>query len=164
MSATVTLAGNPITITGTFLSAGDSAPDFILAAQDLSNKTLADYAGKRKVLTIIPSLDTPVCAKSTKIFHDELAKKNNVILLAISADLPFAGKRFCGADDINVETLSTFRSEFAKNYGVAIADGKLQGLTTRAVLVLDENNVVIYSQLVNELTNEPDYSAVLAVL
>ena len=162
----VTLAGNPINVTGTFLKPGDRAPDFSLTTKDLKDVSLAEYAGKRKVLNIVPSLDTPTCAKSTRVFNEQAGKMTNTVVLVISADLPFAMTRFCSTEGLdNVVTLSTFRDHgFHGKYGVDIADSALKGLTSRAVVVLDENNKVIYSELVPEIKQEPNYDAALAAL
>ncbi len=161
----VTRQGTPVDIAGTFPQAGSQAPDFCLAAGDLSDKTLADFAGKRKVLNIFPSVDTGVCAQSVRTFNQKAAALSNTVVLCISADLPFAQARFCGAEGIsNVVMLSSFRSSFAQDYGVAIASTGLRGLTTRAVLVLDENNRVLHGELVADIANEPDYEAALRVL
>lgn len=159
----VTLAGNPIDIAGTFPKVGDTAPDFKLVNKDLADISLADFAGKKKILNIVPSLDTPVCATSTKKFN--AAASDKVAVLVISADLPFAQNRFCGAEAPNVTTLSTMRgAEFMKNYGVAIVSGPLAGITARAVIVLDENNKVLHAELVPEIKQEPNYDAALAAL
>ena len=161
----VTLQGTPVDIAGTFPQAGSQAPDFCLAAGDLSDKTLADFAGKRKVLNIFLSVDTGVCAQSVRTFNQKAAALSNTVVLCISADLPFAQARFCGAEGIsNVVMLSSFRSSFAQDYGVAIASSGLRGLTARAVLVLDENNRVLHGELVADIANEPDYEAALRVL
>ena len=161
----VTLKGNPVEVGGSFLQAGQTAPEFRLVAGDLSEKSLADFAGKRKVLNIFPSVDTGVCAASVRKFNEKAASLANTAVLCVSQDLPFAQSRFCGAEGIeNVVMLSAFRSPFAQDYGVALAGGPLAGLTARAVVVLDENNQVVYSQLVPEITEEPDYEAVLAAL
>ena len=128
---------------------------------------LSSFGDKRKILNIFPSIDTPTCALSVKRFNDEVANLENTIVLCISADLPFAQKRFCGAEGAdNVQTLSAFRNieKFATDYGVAILDSSLQGLTTRAVIVLDEANIVIHSELVAEITEEPNYNEALKVL
>lgn len=164
--ANVTLGGNPIKIAGNFPGKGDTAPDFTLTSKDLKDVSLKDLSGKRKVLNIVPSLDTPVCAKSTRIFNERAGAAANTAVLVISADLPFAMNRFCGAEGINnVVTLSTVRNrDFHARYGVDITDGPLKGLTARAVIVLDENNRVLHSQLVPEIKNEPDYDAALAAL
>ncbi len=160
----VTLGGNPITVTGNFPKVGDTAPNFKLVSGDLSEVSLSDFAGKKKLLNIVPSLDTGVCAMSTKKFND--AAIEGVVTLVISADLPFAQGRFCGAEGTkNVVTLSTMRgAEFKRNYGVEITDGPLAGVTARAVVVLDENNKVLYSELVPEIKDEPNYQAALAAL
>lgn len=161
----VTLKGNPVEVGGRFLQAGQAAPEFRLVAGDLSEKSLTDFAGKRKVLNIFPSVDTGVCAASVRKFNEKAASLANTAVLCVSQDLPFAQSRFCGAEGIeNVVMLSAFRSPFAQDYGVALAGGPLAGLTARAVVVLDENNQVVYSQLVPEITEEPDYEAVLAAL
>jgi len=160
---TVTLGGNPIDVAGTFPKVGDAAPDFKLVNKDLADVSLADFAGKKKILNIVPSLDTPVCAISTKKFND--AASDKVAVIAISADLPFAQSRFCGAEAPNVATLSTMRGgDFMKAYGVAITSGPLAGITARAVVVLDEADKVIHAELVPEIKQEPNYDAALAVL
>jgi thiol peroxidase len=163
---TVTLAGNPIHLAGHFPAPGGTAPSFTLVGTDLANKSLADFAGKRKVLNIVPSLDTPVCQTSTRKFNEKAGSLPNTVVLVISADLPFAMKRFCETEGLkNVESLSTMRgSEFKANYGVDIIDGPLAGVTARAVVVIDENDKVIYSQLVPEIKEEPNYEAALATL
>lgn len=163
---TVTLGGNPIEVAGNFPKPGDAAPAFKLVATDLSDVTLDNYAGKRKVLNIVPSLDTPTCATSTRKFNAEASALDNTVVLVISADLPFAMKRFCETEGLaNVVSLSTMRGrEFLRDYGVEIASGPLTGLTARAVVVLDANNKVVHSQLVPEIKDEPDYAAALAVL
>jgi thiol peroxidase len=162
----VTLGGNPITINGKFPQKGDAAPAFSLVAKDLSDATLATFAGKRKILNIFPSIDTPTCAASVRQFNAQANAKPNTVVLCISADLPFAQGRFCGAEGLeNVINLSTMRGrEFLDAYGVAIASGPLVGVAARAVVVLDENDRVLHSELVSEIKNEPDYAAALAVL
>lgn len=162
----VTFAGNPVTLNGQFPAVGTKAPPFTLVGKDLKDVSLKDFAGKRKVLSIVPSLDTPTCAKSTRVFNEKASSLPNTVVLVISADLPFAQARFCGAEGLsNVITLSTLRgSEFKKNYGVEIASGPLAGLCARAVLVLDENDVVKHAELVSEIKNEPNYEAALAAL
>lgn len=164
--ATVTLRGNPVNVGGNFPKVGDSAPDFNLTAGDLSDVTLASYAGKRKVLNIVPSLDTPTCAQSTRVFNEKASAMSNTVVLVIAADLPFAMSRFCGAEGLkDVVALSTFRGkDFHTKYGVDIADGPLRGLTARGVVVLDENNKVKHAELVPEIAQEPNYDAALAVL
>lgn len=160
----VTLGGNPIDVAGTFPKPGDTAPDFKLVNKDLGEASLGDFAGKKKILNIVPSLDTPLCAISTKKFNDAASDQTAVVV--ISADLPFAQARFCGAEAPNVTTLSTLRggAEFKRNYGVDITSGPLAGVTARAVVVLDENNKVLHSELVPEIKQEPDYEAALAAV
>jgi len=166
MSHTVTLAGQPIAINGEFPSVGSIAPDFTLVGRDLADVPLAAFAGQRKILNIFPSIDTPTCAMSVRQFNARANTLPDTVVLCISADLPFAQARFCGAEGLaNVVTLSTLRGrEFAANYGVAIASGPLAGLTARAVVVLDGENRVLHSELVPEIKQEPDYAAALAVL
>lgn len=162
---TVTFSGNPVQLKGALPAVGAAAPAFTLTAADLADKTLADFAGKRKVLNIFPSIDTGVCQQSVRTFNQRASALNNTVVLCVSADLPFAQARFCGAEGLdNVVTLSSFRSSFAQDYGVALADGALRGLTARAVVVLDEHDKVLYVGLVPEITQEPDYDAALAVL
>ena len=164
--STVTLKGNPVDVAGKLPQAGERAPDFSLVAGDLSNATLKTYAGKRKVLNIVPSLDTPTCAASARRFNQEASKLNNTVVLVVSADLPFAAGRFCTIEGLkNVSHLSTMRGrEFMKAYGVEIASGPLVGVCARAVVVLDENDKVLHSQLVGEIADEPDYGVALAAL
>ena len=164
--AQVTLKGNPVQVNGELPAVGSIAAAFSLVAGNLSDVTLADFAGKRKVLNIFPSVDTPTCATSVRKFNAEANALPNTVVLNISADLPFAQARFCGAEGLeNVQNLSTLRGrEFLENYGVAIADGPLAGLTARAVVVLDENDNVLHSELVKEIAEEPNYEAALAVL
>ncbi|CDH04680.1 thiol peroxidase [Xenorhabdus bovienii str. oregonense] len=166
MTQTVKFQGSDITINGDFPQVGQTAKEFSLVAKDLADVTLSQYAGKRKVLNIFPSIDTGVCATSVRKFNQVASELNNTVVLCISADLPFAQSRFCGAEGLsNVVMLSTLRgSKFHEDYGVAISQGPLVGLTARAVVVLDENNQVIYSQLVDEITNEPDYDNPLSIL
>ena len=162
----VALKGTPITLFGTFPTVGQIAPDFTLVSKELKDVGLRDFSGKRKVLNIVPSLDTAVCATSTRKFNEAASKLNNTVVLVISADLPFAMSRFCVAEGLeNVTTLSLMRGrDFMRNYGVKIADSALSGVTARAVVVLDENNKVIYTELVPEITQEPNYDAALASL
>jgi thiol peroxidase len=164
--ANVTLGGNPITVSGNFPKAGDTVQDFTLTGKDLKEVSLKDFAGKRKVLNIVPSLDTPVCQTSTRTFNQRASELNNAVVLVVSADLPFVGGRFCGAEGLNnVTTLSTFRNrDFHQKLGVDVADSALKGLTSRAVVVLDENNKVLHSELVPEIKQEPNYDAALAAL
>ena len=163
--ATVTLGGNPINTSGNLPSVGDNAPGFELVNGKLDNVSLQDFGNKRKVLSIVPSLDTPTCAVSTRIFNEKAASLDNTVVLVISADLPFAPARFCEAEGMeNVVPLSSFRSNFATDYGISIIDGVLKGLTTRAIVILDQQDKVVYTQLVGEIADEPDYDSALAVL
>jgi thiol peroxidase len=164
--AQVTLRGNPVQVEGELPQTGSKAPDFTLTAGDLSEVTLATFAGKRKVLNIFPSVDTPTCATSVRTFNAQANDVSNTVVLCISSDLPFAQKRFCGTEGLdNVQSLSDFRNaDFAVDYGVSIADGPLRALTARAVVVLDENDNVLHSELVPEIGQEPNYEAALAVL
>ena len=164
--AVLTLQGNEINTNGELPKVGSNAPDFMLVNSEMENVSLTNYQGKKKLLSIVPSLDTPVCATSTKKF-DKLAKeKLDTVFITISADLPFAMSRFCKTESVsNVITLSMMRSRnFAKDYGVLITDGPLAGITARAIIVLNETNEVIYSELVSEIADEPDYDAALALL
>jgi thiol peroxidase len=162
----VTLKGNPIKIDGQLPAVGQQAPAFSLVAKDLSDATLASFSGKRKVLNIFPSVDTPTCATSVRRFNEKASQLDNAVVLCISADLPFAQARFCGAEGLDqVATLSTMRGhEFLENYGVAIASGPLGGLAARAVVVLDEHDKVLHTELVGEIAHEPNYDAALAAL
>lgn len=164
--ATITLKGNPIQTNGELPPIGQNAPDFTLVNKDLSEVSLASFKGKKVVLNIFPSVDTPTCAASVRHFNKDAANYPNTVVLCISADLPFAQKRFCAAEGLeNVQTLSTFRAlDFAKKYGVAFVNGPLVGLNARAVVVLDENGKVIYTELVGEVANEANYEKALAVL
>jgi len=166
MATTVTRAGTPIEVAGTFPKKGAKAPAFSLVGADLSDLTLDSYAGKRKVLNIFPSIDTPTCAMSVRKFNQRANEVANTVVLCISADLPFAQKRFCAAEGLaNVVNLSTLRGgEFLKNYGVLLASGPMAGLAARAVVVLDENNTVLHSELVPEIKSEPDYDAAIKAL
>lgn len=162
--ATIKLGGNEIHTVGELPKTGDKAPDFKLTGGDLKDVSLGDYAGKKKILNILPSLDTGVCAASTRRFNEEASKLGNTVILTISNDLPFAQKRFCEAEGIKeVVPLSELRSrDFGEAYGVRIADGPMAGLMSRAVLVLDENDVVVHAEQVPEIAQEPDYAAALA--
>lgn len=163
--ATITFKGSPIKTCGHLPAVGGVALDFKLTTKDLAEVSLADYQGKRKVLNIFPSLDTPVCALSVKRFNTEAAKLANTVVLNISADLPFAQSRFCGVEGIaNAVSLSTFRSTFATDYGVEIVDAPLRGLCSRAVVILSVDNQVIYTQQVPEIAQEPDYDQALKIL
>ena len=161
----ITFKGSPVSTSGDLPAVGSTAPAMSLAADDLSDATLDTYAGKKKVLNIFPSVDTPVCQLSVKAFNEKAAGIGDVVVLNISADLPFAQKRFCGAEGLDdAVTLSTFRSSFARDYGLEIADSALRGLCSRAVLVLDENNHILHAEQVPEVAQEPNYDAALAAL
>ncbi|MDY0148014.1 MAG: thiol peroxidase [Halothiobacillus sp.] len=162
----VTLHGNPVQVAGTLPAISTKAPAFTLTDGQLQEKTLADFLGKKKILNIFPSLDTPTCAQSVRSFNEQAGGRADTVVLCISADLPFAQSRFCGAEGLdNVITLSTFRHpEFLRDYGVLLADGALAHLAARAVIVLDEHDQVRYVQLVPEIADEPDYAAALAAL
>ena len=163
---TVTLKGNLVTVAGDLTNKGEGVSDFSLTGKDLGDVSLKNYPGKRKVLNIVPSVDTSTCQQSTRVFNQKASSVNNSIVLDISADLLFAMSRFCSAEGLNnVVTLSTIRGrDFHGKYGVDITDGPLKGLTARAVVVLDENNKVPHSELVPEIANEPNYEAALAAL
>lgn len=164
--ALITFKGNPLRTVGSLPAVGAIAPAFNLTGADMQNVTLADYPGVRKIINIVPSLDTPVCAVSAKKFNDEIARLSGIVLLTVSADLPFAQKRFCESQTLkNVVTLSTFRSpDFGKTYGVQIAEGPLAGLMSRAVLVLDTANRILWTEQVPEIAQEPDYATVWVAL
>jgi thiol peroxidase len=158
--------GNPVNVGGHFPKVGDQAPTFKLIAGDLSEKSLGDFAGKRKILNIFPSVDTGVCAASVRHFNQDAAGLDNAVVLCISADLPFAQGRFCGAEGIeNVTMLSMMRGrEFLQDYGVDMTSGPLAGLAARAVVVLDAHDKVIYIEMVDDITHEPNYAAALQAL
>ena len=164
--ATITLSGSEIHTNGELPAVGSKAPDFHLVDADLADKRMADYAGKKKLLNIVVSLDTGVCATSTKRFNDVAAGRDDVVMLVIAADLPFAMARFCSGEGVDkVIPLSMMRSRnFAKDYGVLIEDGPLAGVTARAIVVIDENDKVVYTELVPEIAQEPDYDKALAAL
>ncbi|MDP2824912.1 MAG: thiol peroxidase [Sulfuritalea sp.] len=166
MSTTITLRGTPVRVDGDLPATGAKAPDFNLTSSTLADVSLKDFAGKRKVLNIVPSLDTPTCATSTRKFNEAAGELANTTVLVVSGDLPFAAKRFCELEGMkNVAHLSTFRHpEFLKQWGVGFAEGPMVGLTVRAVVVLDENDKVIHSQMVPEIAQEPDYAAALKAL
>ena len=161
----ISFQGKAIETNGELPLVGAKAPDFILTDGNLADVTLSTYSGKRKILNIVPSLDTPTCAASTLKFNEKAAHIHDTVVLVISADLPFAQCRFCSGENLHhVIPLSTFRSSFAKDYGVELIDSVLAGLTARAVIVLDEKDQVLYTELVSELSNEPDYKSALASL
>lgn len=164
--AKITQRGNPINTNGELPKVGAKAPEFKLVDADLNDVGLANFKGKKKLLNIVPSLDTGICAISTKKFNDFAKSRTDVTVMTISADLPFAQKRFCSAENVgNVKTLSMMRDRnFAKDYGVLLQDGKMAGITARAVVVLDENDKVLYTELVPEIAQEPNYTAAIAAL
>jgi thiol peroxidase len=157
--------GTPATTQGELPKVGAKSPDFKLVRNDLSEVSLSTFAGKYKVISIFPSVDTGVCAASVRKFNQESSRLKNAVVLNVSMDLPFAQKRFCGAEGIqNVETLSAFRSSFAQDFGVKLTNTPLSGLCARAVLVLGPDNSVLHSELVSEITQEPNYEAALKTL
>lgn len=164
--AQITLGGNAINTSGNIPSSGSAAPLFLLTAEDMSSISLENFAGKKKILNIFPSVDTGVCATSVRKFNEKAAALSDIAVLCISRDLPFAQKRFCGAEGIsNVVMLSDYKNgSFGKSYGVEITDGKFEGLHARAILVLNENNQVLHSELVSEIAQEPNYEVALAAL
>lgn len=166
MSSSVTLKGNPVDVAGNLPQIGSTAPNFTLVDAALQDVTLDAYKGKRKVLNLFPSVDTPTCASSVREFNKRASSMDNTVVINISADLPFAQKRFCAAEGIeDVVNLSTMRGrDFLMNYGVLLFSSKLAGLAARAVIILDENDVVKYIELVPEITEEPNYDAAVAAL
>ncbi len=164
--AKITFQGNPVNTAGDLPRVGAEAPEFSLVKTDLSEVSLADYKGKKVVLNIFPSVDTGVCAASVRRFNTEASKMDNTIVLCISRDLPFAHARFCGAEGLeNVVSASEYKDEvFSQNYGVKMVDGPLNGLLSRAVVVVDENGKVAHSEQVDDIVNEPDYEAALKAL
>ena len=161
--AQITLRGNPVNTVGELPQVGSKAPEFTLTRTDMSDLSLKDLKGKNIVLNVFPSIDTPVCANSVRRFNEDAAKKDNAVVLCVSADLPFAQSRFCGAEGLeDVVPVSTFRHPaFGSDYGVAMADGPLAGLMSRAVILLDEDAKVIHVEQVPEIGQEPDYEAAL---
>lgn len=166
MSSSVALKGNPVDVAGNLPQIGSMAPNFTLVDSALADVTLEAFAGKRKVLNLFPSVDTPTCASSVRTFNKLASSMDNTVVINISADLPFAQKRFCAAEGLeNVVNLSTMRGrDFLMNYGVLIFSSKLAGLAARAVIVLDESDIVKYIELVPEITQEPNYDAAIAAL
>ena len=166
MTGTVTLGGKPFQLSGSFPQQGQTAPAFVLVGKDLADVPLSSFAGQNKILNIFPSIDTPTCATSVRKFNQKASELPNTVVLCISADLPFAQSRFCGAEGLDkVITLSTMRGHhFLETYGVALNNGPLAGLAARAVVVLDGNDRVLHSQLVAEIKDEPDYDAALQAL
>ena len=164
--ASITHRGNEVHTNGELPVKGTKAKDFSMARIDMSAATLADYAGKRLVLNIFPSIDTPTCAQSVRVFNEKAAGLANTKIVNVSRDLPYAQKRFCGAEGIeNAEVLSDFNTgSFGKDYGLEMTNGRMAGLHARAVIVIDENSNIIYTELVADISSEPNYEAALAVL
>lgn len=163
--ASVTLRGNPLSTSGELPSVGSSAPSFSLVGADLAEIGNESLAGKRVILNIFPSIDTPTCATSVRVFNERAAGLDNAVVICVSEDLPFAQNRFCGAEGIeNCLTASGFRSDFADAYGVRMVDGPLKGLMARAIVVLDESGTIVHTELVPEIAQEPDYDAALGAL
>lgn len=165
MSTTITLKGNEVHTIGTLPAVGTTVKNFTLVDSGLNVKTLETFEGKKKVFNIFPSIDTPTCAASSRKFNEEASKLDNTVVINVSKDLPFALGRFCAAEGLDkVETLSDFRSNFGDDYEVTITDSPLKGLLSRAVIVTDENNKVVYTEQVSEIADEPNYDAALAAL
>ncbi|SDI41559.1 thiol peroxidase [Chryseobacterium taeanense] len=165
MSTTITLKGNEVHTIGTLPSLGTTIRDFALVDSGLHVKTLDNFKGKKKVFNIFPSIDTPTCASSARKFNEEASALHNTVVINVSKDLPFALGRFCAAEGLdNVETLSDFRSSFGDDYEVTITDSPMKGLLSRAVIVTDEDNKVVYTEQVSEIADEPNYEAALAAL
>lgn len=163
--AHVTLRGNPVTTSGELPALGSKAPAFTLTKVDLSEMTNADLVGKRTILNIFPSIDTPTCAASTRKFNELASALDNTSVICVSADLPFAQKRFCGVEGLtNVQSASSFRSDFGNVFGVTLTDGPMKGVLARAVVVLDAKGTVTYTELVGEIANEPNYDAAIKAL
>ena len=163
--AEVTLGGNPVHTVGELPEIGTKAPDFTVTASNLGEITRDELTGKKVVLNIFPSIDTPTCAASVRHFNESASSLDNTVVLCVSADLPFAQSRFCGAEGLaHVQMGSTFRSNFGQQYGITLADGRLSGLLARSVVVLDENGTVVHTELVPEIANEPNYDSALSAL
>jgi thioredoxin-dependent peroxiredoxin len=164
--ATITLKGNPITTSGSLPPVGGQAPDFKLVGEDLQDVSLGNFKGKKKILNIVPSLDTSVCATSARKFNEKAKEISNCAILMVSSDLPFAAERFRSNEGLTeIITLSMMRTrDFARDYGVLLTSGPLAGICARAVVVLDENDKVVHTELVSELAREPNYDLVLAAL
>ena len=164
--AGITFKGQPTRTAGSLPAIGSKAPDFELTGTDLAQYTLGQWSGQRKLLNIFPSIDTPVCAASARRFNEEASRYADTVMLYVSADQPFAQNRYCGSEGLaDVRNLSTFRApEFGVNYGVRIEEGPLRGLCARAIVVIDEHDTVVHTQLVPEIGDEPDYEAALKAL
>jgi len=161
--AKVTLKGNEVNTNSNIVEVGSSAPNFVLVDSELNDVNLDNFSGKNKILSIVPSLDTPVCQKSTKIFNEKVNDLDDTVMLIVSSDLPFAMKRFCASESLeNVIPVSMMRSRnFAKDYGVLLIDGPLSGITTRAIVTISKDNKILHSELVSEIADEPNYQAAL---
>jgi thiol peroxidase len=161
--AKVTLKGNEVNTNSNIVEVGSSAPNFVLVDSELNDVNLENFSGKNKILSIVPSLDTPVCQKSTKIFNEKVNNLDDAVMLIVSSDLPFAMKRFCTSESLeNVIPVSMMRSRnFAKDYGVLLIDGPLSGITTRAIVTISKDNKILHSELVSEIADEPNYQAAL---
>lgn len=163
--ATTAFKGTPVQTNKDLPALGSPAPDFLLIAGDLSEKTLADFAGKKKIITINPSYDTPVCQATARSFNQRAASLGDAVVLVVSSDLPFAQGRFCGAEGLDgVVPLSTFRGSFLQDYGVEMLDGALKGLAARAIVVVDENDKVVHTEMVADIVQEPNYDAAIAAV
>jgi thiol peroxidase len=163
--AITALGGNPVQTNSDLPAKGSTAPDFLLVGTDLSEKTLADFKGKKKILTINPSYDTSVCQAAARTFNQRAAGLEDVVVLVVSSDLPFAQKRFCVAEGLEgVVPLSTFRGSFLRDYGVELIESKMKGLAARAIVVLDENDEVVHTELVPDIGQEPNYDAAIAAV
>ena len=161
----ITFQGKPIHTCGELPSVGEMAPDFLLTSSRLVEVSLADFSGKKKLLNIVPSLDTPTCAISARKFNEKASRLKNTVVLMVSADLPFAQDRFCGKEKLkDIIPLSSFRSTFSDDYGVRIIDSILAGLTARAIVIIDDDDKIIYTQLIQEIAEEPDYESALEAL
>ena len=163
--ATTALKGTPVQTNSDLPASGSAAPDFLLIGADLGENTLGSFAGKKKIFTINPSYDTPVCQATARAFNQRVAGLDNVVVLVVSSDLPFAQKRFCVAEGLDgVVPLSTFRGTFLEDYGVKMIDGAMRDLAARAIVVVDENDKVVHTELVADIVQEPNYDAALAAV
>lgn len=163
--AKITLSGNPINTIGELPKIGETAQNFTLVSSDLTEKSLSDFKGKRIILNLFPSIDTGICSASVRKFNEIVSTLENTVIINISKDLPFALSRFCAAEGLdNIFTLSDFRGSFSKDYGVEMIDGTLKGLISRAIIVIDEKNTIIYTEQVPEIKQEPNYDNVINIL
>lgn len=164
--AQITLKGNPVNTVGELPAVGSTVPDFKLTRTDLADISLKEFAGKNIILNIFPSIDTPTCAASVRKFNEQANKLNNTVVLCVSADLPFALNRFCGAEGLqNIIPVSEFRhKEFGDTFGIRIVDGPIAGLLSRSIVVIDSSGKIVYTEQVSEIANEPDYEAAVKTL